>query len=147
MDKYEKSLLISALLLVSFGFTAQAQQVCPPTGTIPTNAALLCWTNATQNVDGSAIPATGLLALKSTQIQRAMVAAAVTCDFTTITETLSVTPDVNKVYLENLPAGKHCFRARHYNNENTASAFSATVSKTSVAPALAKPKPLTITIY
>ena len=138
---------LAPLALLLFIAPAFGQQVCPPTGTIPTNAALLCWTNATQNVDGSAIPATGLLALKSTQIQRAMVAATVTCAFTTITETLSVTPDVNKVYLENLPAGKHCFRARHYNNENTASAFSATVSKTSVAPAPAKPKPLTITIY
>jgi hypothetical protein len=146
-----KKLLTALLLLASL--PAFAQQACPPTGTIAVDAALVCWTNATQDINGNALPATGPFALTQTRIQRAQVLATATCSFTTIAQTLNVTPDVKVVLFEALPVGKQCFRARHASLDagglELLSDWSATVSKltTSPTPPPAKAKPLTITIY
>lgn len=129
---------------------AEAQQSCPPSGPVPTNAALLCWTNATQDVDGNPLPATGPGALTQTRAQRAVVAASATCSFSTIAETLNVTPDVTMLFFQNLTAGKHCYRARHIALDAAGaellSDWTPYVSKV-VAPAAVKPRPLTITIH
>lgn len=142
--------LITLALL--FAGAAQAQQTCPPTGTVAVDAALLCWTNATQDVNGNPLPATGPGSLTGTRVQRAVVAATVSCSFTTIAETLNVTPDVKLMFFQNLAPGKHCFRIRHVADNpapNDVSDWSATASKVTVSPTPppAKPKPLTITIY
>lgn len=147
-------------LLLIFGTvawsTSHAQVACPPTSAIPTNNVLVCWTNATENVPvppetiGTPIPATGPDALKTTTVQRAQVAASATCAFGTIAQTLNVTPDVTRVYFENLPDFKHCFRVKHVNNADASSAWSGTVSKTTTTPqppAPPKSKPPTISIY
>lgn len=126
---------------ILFAFAAFAQ-VAP-------NAARVSWTNATQDVDGSALPATGPGALTQTRIQRALVGAAANCSFGTVAQTLNVTPDVLSVLFENLEAGKHCFRARHISRDASdaelLSDWSASVSKV-VAPAVVRPRPPTITI-
>lgn len=146
-----KRLTLLALLL--FAAPALAQQTCPPTGTVASDAALLCWTNATQDVNGNPLPATGPFALTQTRVQRATVAATASCSFTTIAETLNVVPAVTQMFFQNLPAGKHCFRARHASrdeaNVELLSDWTATVSKvaTPPAPPPAKPRPLTITIH
>lgn len=141
-----------AILFLFFTANAVAQQVCPPTGDIPVDAALLCWVNATLDVNDNPLPATGPGALNQTRIQRAQVAAGANCSFTTIAQTLNVTPDVIMVFLENLTPGKHCFRLRHIANgttTDTMSDWTATSSKVTTAPTPppARPRPGTITIY
>lgn len=143
---------LAPLALLLFSVPAFAQQTCPPTGTIAVDAALLCWTNATQDVNGNPLPATGAGSLTGTRIQRAVVGATATCAFTTIAETLNVLPDITQLLFQNLPAGRHCFRVRHLADNpapNDMSDWSATVSKVTTAPVPppAKPKPLTISIY
>jgi hypothetical protein len=143
--------LIALLFLLPL--PALAQQTCPPTGTIAVDAALLCWTNATQDVNGNPLPATGPFALTQTRVQRAVVGSTASCAFTVIAETLNVTPDVTQMFFQNLPVGKHCFRARHISRDSADvelfSDWTATVSKvtTSPVPPPAKPRPLTITIH
>lgn len=143
----KKLTLVTAALLALVTFEVSAQVVCPPTTTTAVNAALVCWTNATLNEDGTTIPAIGPLSLKTTTIQRAQVAATASCDFTTIAQTLNVTPDVTTVLFENLTAGKQCFRARHVNEAGTNSAYSAMVSKVTTVPAPVKTRPPTISIF
>lgn len=142
-------LIITAILLAAFAgvANAQTQPTCPPGSPIPSNAALVCWVNATTNDDGTPIPATGDLALKSTQFQRAQVAATATCSFNTIAQTLTVTSDVTRLYFENLPNFKHCFRGRHQNEAGTWSSYTAVLSKVTTTPAPVKPKPQAVTIY
>lgn len=145
-----KNLLAALLLLASL--PAFAQQTCPPTSPVASDAALLCWINATQDVNGNPLPATGPFSLTQTRIQRSTGASCQTT-FGTVTETLNVTPDVLMVLFENLPAGRWCYRARHVSrdaaNVELLSDWSATVSKVAAAPTPppAKPRPVTITIH
>lgn len=145
-----KKLFAALLLFVSS--QAFAQQACPPTGTIATDAALLCWVNATQDVNGNALPATGPFSLTQTRIQRSTGATCQTT-FGTVVETLNVTPDVTMVLFESLPAGRWCYRARHVSRDAASvellSDWSAVATKIAAAPTPppAKAKPTTITIY
>lgn len=145
-----KKLAIFALLL--FAAPALAQQTCPPTGGIASDAALLCWVNATEDVNGNPLPATGPFSLTQTRIQRSTGATCQTT-FGTAVETLNVTPDVKMVLFENLPAGRWCYRARHVSRDAASvellSDWSAVATKIAAAPTPppAKSKPTTITIF
>jgi hypothetical protein len=147
--KYANYLATLVLGLCYCG-TASSQQACPPTGPIAADAALLCWVNATQDINGAPLPATGPGALTQTRVQRAVVGATATCAFTTVAEALNVLPAVTSVLFQALPAGKHCFRARHVSLDAAGaemlSDWSPTASKVAVPP-IGKSKPLTITIY
>ena len=147
---------VMTILLLFAALEVHAQQTCPPApGSIAVDAALLCWTNATTDVNGNALPATGPGSLKQTRIQRAQVAATADCSFTTVAQTLNVTPDVLMVLLENLTPGKQCFRIRHVAEPLTAggaellSDWTATAFKVTTAPVPppAKAKPPTVTVY
>lgn len=120
-------------------FNAEAQ-VAP-------TAASLTWTNATTDVNGTPLPATGPGALTQTRIQRSL--NCTSSGFGTVAQTLNVTPDVLSVLFENLEPGTHCFRARHVSldaaNVEVLSNWSTTVSKIVTAP-IGKPRPPVITI-
>jgi hypothetical protein len=141
-------LLVVALLVFAVA-KAQAQDVtCPPGQPISGNAALLCWTNATVDVDDQPLPPSGPGSLKQTRVQRVNVAVAATCTWgtTAAPENFDVTPDVTMMFFENLAQGKWCFRLRHVNNEDVVSDWTAAVSKVVVKP-IGKSKQPTVTIY
>ncbi len=128
-------LLVGAFL----AFDAEAQ-VAP-------TAARISWTNATQDVNGNALPATGPGALTQTRIQRSTTCTS--SSFGTVAQTLNVTPDVLSVLFENLEPGTHCFRARHISRDaadvEQFSDWTATVSKVIAAP-IGRARPPVITI-
>lgn len=142
-------MMLLILFMALFQQPAQAQDAsCPPVpGSIKSNEILLCWSNATQNTDGTPIPATGPDALKQTRVQRAQVATTATCSFSTVTETLNVTPDVTRMFFQNMPTFKHCFRLKHIAEDNEESAFTGTLSKNTSPPPSPRPGGPTITIY
>lgn len=110
-------------------------------------AARVTWTNATTDVNGNSLPASGPGALTQTRIQRSLNCTA--SSFGTVAQTLNVTPDVLSVLFENLEPGTHCFRARHISrdaaNVEQLSDWSATVSKLISAP-IGRARPPVITI-
>jgi hypothetical protein len=119
---------------------------------VATDAAKLTWTNATQNTDGTPIPATGDKALGSVRIQRSVVS---TCDaaagpFGTPAEVLNIAVPATTATFANLtPAGKHCFRAASVLVDGTLGPWSAVLTKLIVIPPPPTPpkaKPPTITI-
>lgn len=132
--------ILGAALLALVAYVALAQ-------TAPT-AARVSWTNATQDVNGEPLPASGPGALTQTRIQRSIAANCPT-NFGPVEQTLNVTPDVSSVLFENLAPGRHCFRARHISrdaaNVEQFSDWSATVAKTISAPVV-RARPPTITI-
>ena len=133
-----KKLFVLAALLAA---NASAQ-------TLPTNSAIVRWTNATTDVNGNPLPATGAGSLTSTRIARSAGATCATT-FGTAIEVISVPIDVLMVRFDNLPAGTNCFRARHVANNpapDDLSDWSPIVSKVSVVPTGKPGKPLTITI-
>lgn len=130
------SLLAGAALMATFQ-SASAQSVCP-TSIVAPDAARVCWRNATVNVDGSAIAATGPGALKETIVRRSICAADGT--FGALIETVTVTADVGYLLFENLPPAVHCFQARHSNNAGELSGWSAIARKTTTAPPPPRPK-------
>ena len=141
------------LIAVAFVFLAPAavaQQTCPPTTPVSGSEALVCWTNATQDVNGNTLPATGPGAITQTRVQRAVVGSTLSCSFTTIAETLNVASTVTMLLFQNLGTGKQCFRARHIALDAAGlellSDWSATASKVTTA-AIGKAKPITITVY
>ena len=111
-------------------------------------AARITWTNATQDVNGVQLPATGPGALTQTRIQRSFGASCLT-NFGTAAQTLNVTPDVLSVLFENLEPGRHCFRARHVSRDaadaELLSDWTAVVSKVIAAP-VGRARPPVITI-
>ncbi|MGH8222041.1 MAG: hypothetical protein ACREQZ_03620, partial [Woeseiaceae bacterium] len=129
--------LLTFFYLLAIAHNAYAQTPCP-TGPVPNDAARVCWTNPTANVDGSSIPATGPAALKSTDIYRSLCNADDTAGATI--QTITVLPTIGVVLFEGLPPGRHCFRARVTNNAGVVSASSATGRKTTTAPAPPKPR-------
>ena len=145
-----KKIIAVALFLLSA--PAMAQMTCPPQSTVPKDAALLCWTNATSDVNGNPIPAPPADgSLKTTRIQHIyMNPVTLPCDFAAPAEpiqTINVTPDVGSYYFPaGLKVGRHCFRIRHINTKDVMSDWSAIVEK-QVAPVLiGKPRPPTVTV-
>lgn len=132
----KRLLCLGVLALASFG--AGAQVVCNGGDPVPLNAAKACWTNATSDVSGTPLPATGVGSLKTTRLQRIrMATAATSCDFAAPAdpmETKDFAPTVGGFLFENLADGRHCFRARHINNEGIMSDWSPTVYKNITAP-------------
>lgn len=147
-------MLAAAAMVVVLGLfapSAHAQVVvqCPPSGTLPANNLLVCWQNATQDINGVALPATGPGSLKQTRIQRAIVPAGQTCAWSATTneaQFFDVTPDVLMVYFENLRGGKWCIRAQHVNQQDVRSDWTGALSKTT-PPIIGKPKVPATTIY
>jgi hypothetical protein len=129
---------------------AEAQQACPPTGTIPNYNALVCWTNATQDSLGAPLPATGPGSLTGTRLQRSWVASVTgSCGWDTTlnkVQNFDVLPTVTTMYFENLPIGKYCYRALHNAEAVPDSAWSAVVTKYSPGPTQ-KSKPPGVAIY
>jgi hypothetical protein len=132
--------ILGILVGAFLAFDAEAQ-VAP-------TAARITWTNATQDVNGAQLPATGPGALTQTRIQRSFGASCET-NFGTAAQTLNVTPDVLSVLFENLEPGRHCFRARHVSrdaaNVEQLSDWTATVSKVIASP-IGRARPPVITI-
>lgn len=139
--------VITATLLCLFAAPVFAQAVCGQTTQIPRDAALVCWTNATQDVNGNPIPAPPAEgSLKTTRLQRAYHATPTTpCDFAATSEplqTLNFTPDVGSQYFPSgLKVGRHCFRIRHINTKDQMSDWSQIVYKIVAPITIAKPSP------
>jgi hypothetical protein len=148
---YALPFLVLILTTAAWG-TARAQVMCNGGGDpVAQNAARVCWTNATTDTAGVSLPATGVGSLKTTRLQRAHMATATTsCDFAAPAdplETKDFAPTVGGYLYENLPDGRHCFRARHVNNEGIMSDWSAVVWKAIVAPRPpGKPNAPTVTV-
>lgn len=139
---------VISILLLLYALPAFAQQTCPPGAPLPSDDQLVCWTNATNlvNEDGSdagPIPATGPKALFQTEVQKVQVGASANCSVTN-PQAFKVTADVLQMFFENLPAGKHCYRARHITTDLTTSNWTSWVSKVSNGPTKAKTPTLTI---
>lgn len=138
-------LLAVALMLPTVAF---GQAVCGQTTSadLPRDAALLCWTNATQDVNGNPLPPFGEEgSIKTTRIQRAYMASATTpCDFAASAEplqTINLTPEIGQYYFPSgLKVGRHCFRARHINTKDVMSDWSPIVWKAIAPLVVAKPK-------
>lgn len=144
-----KFAVICALLFAPLALSQELPS-CPPTGTIAKNAALLCWTNATQDTDGNALPATGDGSLTQTRVQRAFVLSPTgACAWNTTTnevQNFDVTPDVTRMFFENMKPGKWCFRLRHSALNVPDSVWTSPVSKVVPKPAAASGAP-TVTVY
>lgn len=144
------ALALGALVLV--GYNAHAQQLaCNGTDVVAADAAGLCWTNATTDINGVTLPATGVGSLKTTRIQRARMATPTSsCDFAApadAIETKDFAPTTTNYQFTALADGRHCFRIRHVNNEGLLSDWTAAVYKVTVRPP-AKPKPPSgVTVY
>ena len=85
------------------------------------------WTNATTNVDGSAIPATGPNALLNTTAEWGTCGTGGT--FGTLIGSQTVAIPATETASFALPDGNYCFRARHANNGGAVSAYSAIVQR------------------
>ena len=129
-------LLLGLLAGLAWSTPAQAQ-------TVAADAARVSWANATLLVDGAPVPATGDNAIKESQVQRSVCNADGT--FGTNLQQINVPPTILSVLFENLPAAKHCFRARHVNNAGLMSNWSGVASKTTIA-ATQKTRPIIITV-
>jgi len=95
----------------------------------------LSWTNATKNVDGSSIPATGAGSLTNTVVEYG---SCVGTAFGTKLGEISVAGTVLSATVPGLAPGTYCFRAKHVNTYAEPSDWSTVVSKTYAAP---KPNP------
>lgn len=130
---------LSLAILALASFAAQGQVVCTGGGDpVANNAAKACWTNATTDVAGTPLPATGVGSIKTTRLQHVRMATVTTsCDFAAPAdpmETKDFAPTVGGFLFENLADGRHCFRARHINNEGIMSDWSPIVYKNISAP-------------
>lgn len=105
-------------------------------------AANVSWVNATQNTDGTPIPATGDEALKHTEIQWGLCDAAGLFPATPAGSHIVLEPTIADL-VSGLNAGTWCFRARHQNFGGVNSNFSATVQKIIT---IGKPKPPVISV-
>lgn len=130
--------MIGLMMLALASFGASAQVVCNGGDPVPLNAARTCWVNATTDVSGTPLPATGVGSLKTTRLQHIrMATVATSCDFAAPADPLDsrdFAPTVGGFLYENLADGRHCFRVRHINNEGIMSDWSATVYKNISAP-------------
>lgn len=138
MKRFGVFLGVITLAILAHVSVANAQVFCTQGDVVPVNAAKVCWTNATTDVSGVTLPATGVGSLKTTRLQHIrMGTIALGCDFAAPAdpiETKDFPPTTGGFYFENLADGKHCFRARHINNEGLMSDWSAVVSKNVTAP-------------
>lgn len=100
----------------------------------------LTWVNATQNTDGSDIPATGDNALKDTRIKYGTCNAAKTAVATQEGSLVIVAAPGQARTITGLADKEYCFQARHSNNGGQLSDFSGAVSK-DYTPPLRKPRP------
>lgn len=94
------------------------------------------WTNATQNTDGTAIPATGAGSLTSTTMEWSVCGTGDT--FTTALGQVTVPANLLTAVTPDLGPGRFCFRAFHTNSYGVASDPSGVVVKVVSPP---KPKP------
>lgn len=94
------------------------------------------WTNATQNTDNTAIPASGPGSIASTRIEYGSCAG--TNVFGTKAGEVTVTGQGTTASLPNLGPGTYCARAFHTNTYGEESGPSNVASKTIAAPV---PKP------
>lgn len=107
--------------------------------TVPYNAALISWENATSYTDG--IPLNPAADLLETRIERSICNADGTAGATLQTLTVPVPGGPLSVLFETLPDNTlQCFRARHVSTAGVLSAFSVTVSKAITSPPK-KPRP------
>lgn len=139
-----KVAVVAALLLAlaALAWDAHAQTPCP-SGAVANDATRVCWRNATEFVDGSAIPATGPTALSHSEVAK----GACTATGTPATwELLRVTADVGYMLFEAQPAGWLCFRARHELADGTKGNWTAWVRKELTAPPPPKPRAPSVTI-
>lgn len=133
--------LLMGMLILS---DALAQTACP-TSSVASDAARVCWRNATELEPGNTpIPATGALSLKSTQVSY----GRCTADAGPATQTFTTVPaTIGFVLYEALESGVWCFRLRHGLENGTWGDFTAYRRKTLTAPAADKPKvPKNVTV-
>jgi hypothetical protein len=141
------------LCAVLFSPIAFGQMTCPPQTTVPLNAILLCWVNATTDKAGNQLPLPpDAGSLKQTRIQRViMVPATLPCDFGAglPIETINLTPDVGSYYwTKPQKVGRHCMRARHINTRDEMSDWSSIVDKVIATLVVGRPSPPTsLTVY
>lgn len=102
-------------------------------------SAVVSWTNPTQNVDGSSIPASGAGSLVSTRVEVGTCSG--TAFGTRISEVVVPAPATSTT-IDNLAPGPHCFRAFSRNTFGQESAASNVAAKTIPTPV---PNPPTIT--
>lgn len=145
--------VIGALLALAglAALPAQAQVVCTGGDTVAATSARVCWTNATTDTAGVELPATGVGSLKLTRLQHIRMASiAADCDFAAPAEpieTKEFAPTVGGFLYENLLNGRHCFRARHVNNEGLLSDWSPVAYKNIAAPKPpGKPRPPSLSV-
>jgi hypothetical protein len=89
------------------------------------------WTNATQNTDGSAIPATGPGSITQTTLQYGTCNGA---DFLGLIGEVQAAGTATSQSLPDLGPGTYCFRAKHTNTFGNSSAYSNVMTKTVAAP-------------
>jgi hypothetical protein len=121
---------------------AHAQTACP-TDAVASNAARVCWTNASEMTNGTAIPAAGPQSLATTTVGYGACTATTT---PSSTSTLTVPATLGFALIENLAAGVWCFRARHELVDGTAGPWSGWIRKTLTAPTPPKPRAPSITV-
>lgn len=121
-----RTLIASVVLLWALGLAVVAYAAI----------ATATWTNATQNTDGTAIPATGDGSLTSTTVEWSSCGPGDT--FTTVAGSKTVAASLTTLQTPNLAPGRWCFRAFHTNSYGINSDAIGPVVKVVDPP---KPKP------
>lgn len=121
----------------SAAFTALLAVIALCLGASPTHAgdAVLTWTLATQNTDGTAIPASGPTSLASTRVEWGSCSGS---NFGTKAGEQVVAKPATTYTITNLSAGTYCFRAYSRTVAGVESAPTNVVSKT-ILPAPPQP--------
>lgn len=101
------------------------------------------WTNATQNTDGSAIPASGAGSLVSTRVE---IGSCSGVAFGTKSGEQTASMPTTKTVFVNLAPGTYCIRAFHKNTYGMESVASAIASKTIAPPTPSSPTLTTIDV-
>jgi len=99
------------------------------------------WQNATTNMDGSTIPATGTGSIQSTRVEWG---SCVSGAFGTLAGSVTVNGTVITTPTPNLAPGTYCFRAVHVNTYGIESDPSTVVQKSVQAPKPNPPSNLTV---
>lgn len=124
--------------------TALSAAIALCLGASPTHAgdAVLTWTLATQNTDGTAIPASGAGSLTSTRVEWGSCSGS---NFGTKAGDQLVAAPAMTYTVTGLAPGTHCFRAYSRNTYGQESAPTNAVSKVIATPVPQPPTGLTVT--
>lgn len=110
-------------------------------GVAGAGSAQISWTNATQRVDGTPIPTTGLDSIEDTVIEWGLCVAN---DVGTVVGTRDVAFPQNTTTVDNLGSGVWCFRGYHITGNGARSDYSNVAQKTIATPVPMPPTNLTV---